>query len=65
MGLADRIVVRFGKGKPMLADDKAPEDDAAPSDDGDAKPGMKGKMLIKAIKSGDGEAVEEILKSIC
>ena len=69
---ADAVVVRFGKGKPMeksppaddgegTGGDAAGKDDDAPTE----KPGQKGKMLIAAFKKGDGESVEELVKSIC
>lgn len=65
MGLADKIVVKFGKGKPAPAMDGAPEDAEDMPDKSEDKPGMKGKMLAAALKRGDGEAIEEAVKAIC
>lgn len=73
MGMADAIVMRFGKkpGAKPPADADAAGDDAAPGDDSmkeDApapKPGAQGKILMKAISKGDAEAVEEAIRAIC
>ena len=62
MGLADKIVVRFGKGKPMPDSE---DEDNAPDDESDEKPGMKGKMLRAALRKGDDEAIEEAVRAIC
>lgn len=64
MGLADKIVVKFGKGKPAPMDDTTSDTDDMP-DKSEDKPGMKGKMLAAALKRGDGEAIEEAVKAIC
>lgn len=74
---ADAISVRFlgkGKGKssspaPDPDEDVPPDADYTPKtpkgdDDGD-KPGAKGKLLAAAIRKGNGEAIEECIRSIC
>jgi|HubBroStandDraft_2_1064218.scaffolds.fasta_scaffold478692_2 hypothetical protein len=59
---ADKVVVRFGKGKG--SQEPAPAAPADADDAGDAKPGSKGKMLAAALKKGDGEAIEEAVLAI-
>lgn len=51
---ADRILIAVGKKPKPDADEREPEGD----DEAD-EPGKLGRMLISAIKHGDGEAVEE------
>lgn len=33
--------------------------------DREEKPGAKGRILVAALKNGDGEAIEEAVKAIC
>ena len=66
MTFADKLKPKFSF---TVGGDKEPDGDE-PDDSQDetaapAKPGEGGKMLMKAIRLGDAEAVEEAVRQIC
>lgn len=60
---ADVVVAKLS-GKPSMAPPMADDDEDEPDDEDDHAPGERGKIIIAAQRRGDGEALEEAIKSI-